>query len=75
MSSFIADNLQKKQQLQHQQQQHHIQQQQQLCDFGMNAPCQGSLGVLDMAPLGDASVEPMAMDSDELVSTLTVSAV
>lgn len=73
--SFIAGNLQKKQQLQQQQQQHHVQQHQQFSDFGVNASCQSSLGVLDMAPLGDASVEPMAMDSDELVSTLTVSAV
>lgn len=63
--------MQKKQQHHHAQQQ---QQQQQLCDFGVN-PRQGSLGALDMAPLGDTLVEPMAMDSDELVSTLTVSVV
>jgi hypothetical protein len=57
--------------LQKKQQQHLAQQKQQVCDFGMNQR-PGSLGALDMASLNDpSSVEPMSMDSDELVSTLT----
>lgn len=60
------NSMQKKQQQLHAQQQ----QQQQLCDFNMNAR-QSSLSGLDMGPMSDSSIEPMAMDSDDLVSTLT----